>query len=67
MAAGILLLIGMGLAAWYALRPVLPSPALSIPEMYAWHGSMNTLALILLMLGWQFKNGKSPIKSIPSA
>lgn len=47
-----LLLFGMLLAATYAMRSFAILPSLSIPKMYAWHGSLNALALLLILIGW---------------
>lgn len=55
---GILLSGGMVLAMSYGLRFFFPEGALSIPGMYAWHGSLNAGGLALLVLGWyQQKDG----------
>lgn len=49
----LLLLGGMLLALSYAFRHTVAVPSLNIPNMYAWHGSGNALALALLLLGWK--------------
>lgn len=50
----VLLLGGMLLALSYALRHTVAVPSLNIPNMYAWHGTGNALALALLLLGWKW-------------
>lgn len=45
--AGISLCLGMGLALLYGLRYVWPIPWLSIPWMYAVHGTLNSLGFAL--------------------
>ena len=48
----LLLLAGMGLALLYGWRSEYPMALLSIPWMYAVHGSVNAGALALLAAGW---------------
>ncbi len=53
--AGIALMIGMALAAGYGWRHVYLIPALSIPWMYAVHGTLNAIGFALpAVLGWAF-------------
>lgn len=55
MLAGIALVIGMGLALLYGWRTVFPLSFLSIPWMYAVHGTLNSMGFALLgVLGWYF-------------
>ncbi len=49
---GMLLLAGMALALLYGWRSVYPIPLLTIPWMYAVHGSVNAAAAALLVVGW---------------
>lgn len=49
---GMLLLAGMALALLYGWRVVYPLPLLSIPWMYAVHGSVNVAAMGFLVVGW---------------
>ena len=54
-ASGICLLIGMGLAICYGLRPIFTISFLSIPFMYAVHGTLNALGFALPgVLAWAF-------------
>ncbi|MCB0547154.1 MAG: YndJ family transporter [Phaeodactylibacter sp.] len=55
---GILLLGGMVLALLYGWRSVYPIALLSIPWMYAVHGSVNAAAMALLVVGWLRKGAK---------
>ncbi|MCO6488630.1 MAG: YndJ family transporter [Phaeodactylibacter sp.] len=52
MTGAVFLLGGMMLALLYGWRSVLPIPLLSIPWMYAVHGSINAGAMALLVVGW---------------
>lgn len=51
-ATGIFLFGGMVLALLYGWRYFFPLPFLSIPWMYAVHGTINTLALTFAIAGW---------------
>lgn len=46
--------IGMCLAIAYGWRPFFPLDFLSIPWMYAVHGTLNFLGVGLLVMGWSF-------------
>ena len=53
---GLCLMLGMSLAFLYALRHILPITWLTIPNMQAWHGTLNALGFgTLMLLGWAFK------------
>lgn len=53
---GACLMFGMFLAFLYAFRHVLPIAWLTIPNMQAWHGTLNALGFgTLMLLGWAFK------------
>ena len=56
---GAMLIGGMVLAITYGARGYFPSLALSLPEMYRWHGTCNALALFSLLIGWYVKK-RSP-------
>lgn len=52
---GICLLSGMVLAVSYGLRYYFPWSALSIPEMYKLHGTLNSIGFALpVLLGWYY-------------
>jgi len=54
--AGVALMVGMMLAFCYGWRHVYLIPALSIPWMYAVHGTLNSLGFVFFgMLGWFFQ------------
>ena len=56
------LLMAMILAALYALRPYYPLPWLSIPWMYAVHGTLNTFGTsMVLFLAWCFHKKSLPL------
>jgi hypothetical protein len=59
--SGLSLFIAMLLALGYGLRVVLPGMALSMPQMWALHGSLNAFGFGLLgLLAWSFlKNGEA--------
>jgi hypothetical protein len=53
--AGLALLLGMSLAILYGMRYLWPLPWLSIPWMYAVHGTLNSIGFALsAMLGWHW-------------
>ena len=53
---GMCLMLGMTLAFLYALRHILPIAELTIPNMQAWHGTLNALGFgTLMLLGWALK------------
>lgn len=58
------LFIAMILAGLYALRPYYPLPWLSIPWMYAVHGSLNTFGTsLILFLAWCFHKKSLPLSN----
>ncbi|PHN03068.1 YndJ family transporter [Flavilitoribacter nigricans] len=60
--AGVSLLLGMSLAILYGWRYYHPIPWLSIPWMYAVHGSLNSLGFALpALLGWYFQRSDQSV------
>ena len=53
--------IGMCLAIAYGWRPFFSLDFLSIPWMYAVHGTLNFLGVGLLVIGWSFFDRGSPL------
>lgn len=57
---GLALLAGMILALSYGFRYYFPFSALSIPQMYRWHGSLNSIGFALPVLsGWYYYHLRS--------
>ena len=55
---GLCLLVGMGLAFLYAIRPIVNIAWLDIPFMYSTHGTLNAAGLGMLILGIYFQEPK---------
>lgn len=55
---GLCLATGLILAVLYGIRHYHPLPWMSIPWMYAVHGTLNALGLALLTLGWSIRKLK---------